>query len=342
MLKRLTSILLAMMMVFGAFPVSAFAETENTLEERAYLFTWEFEEAFEKEISGFRSDDIEGTHIKYTFKDEDMTEEEVLEFFGDNGAFVAFLESPGDEYQATGIIVNGDERDIADYVGANGTLEGLGWIDFIDNEKLFNNSNTYIVTWENGSETVTDTVMFSICFPQAKDDQGGGEGGGNDYPEELPAGLPLVERARLVLGDCEEFFSTGRNGSEIVFTYSVEEDDTREKVLERILNNNNNECDFDTVLYSPDPEKYPTVDRIYCWEDDITEDFIDENGEIERPLRLGRIWFTTMVGNLCEGWRGEYTVVWSNGKTGEELSSVSLGSNIEASPAVFENTLVGC
>ncbi|MBP1575623.1 MAG: hypothetical protein J6C34_08445 [Oscillospiraceae bacterium] len=172
---------------------------EISLGDRASVQLGIFEEAFQKEISGFRNNGIEGTHIEYHFLIEDVGADELLEVLQSdtegnpsrNGGFVVKLDAPGEDYSVTGIKIDGENKNVADFVTASGELDGLGWINYVDNGNLCNASKIYSVTWSNGSETVTDNLMVSLVFPQVEENQGGNEperqpssnSGENDYPD---------------------------------------------------------------------------------------------------------------------------------------------------------------
>lgn len=281
-----------------------------------------------------------GSKVTYRYSGTKTTEEEIAEEFG------------ADERSSKGLItalrIPEGYTDVEEYI-ENGNNSVSGWKEFAAE---FTDLNGYIPLWPvaytDGLDIIESERTFTIVW---KNENGGtfeetitvvtdfGDIELNGDEEIVPEGArPLVERARLVLGGCEEFFDKGRNGTEIVYTYNVEEDDTREKVLERLLQNNDGESGFEVRLDSPDPSIYTTVEEVRIWDEDITSDFISEPGERITSLNLGRVWFTTMVNNLCESWRGEFTVIWSNGKTGnEQMTYMESGIAFSLKFPVLEN-----
>lgn len=231
--------------------------------------------------------------------------------------------------------VGGWKEFAAEFTDLNGYIP-LWPVGYTQGLELVEGERTFTIVWTDGNGgTFEETITVATDFGDLVSDEGGNDGDGED----IPGGpRPFVERARLVLNDCEEFFTKGRNGTNITYTYNVEADDTREKVLERLLNNNNGNNGFEMWLDSPDTDVYTTIESVYIWDNDITSDFIDEPGERVTSLNLGRMWFTTMADNLCENWQGEFTVTWSNGKTGnEKMTYMESGINFSLNFPVLEN-----
>lgn len=91
---------------------------------------------------------------------------------------------------------------------------------------------------------------------------------------------------------------------------------------------------------------YPIARTPNSWEGVLVA-FDTETGEVVWEHSMANYAWSSPAGVYTEDGKG-YVVIcdsagkmaFLDGKTGEELSSISLGSNIEASPAVFENTIV--
>lgn len=288
-----------------------------------------------------------GSNVIYRYKGNKTTKEEVAQELGaeenSSKGIITALRIPEGYNDVAEFIQNGSNSvdEWKEFAAEFTDIEGyipLWPAGYTQGMDLVESKRTFTIVWadENGG-TFEETITVAIDFGDIVPDENNDGDGGNDE-EEIPGGpRPFVERARLVLGDCEEFFQKGRNNMEIVYTYNVEEDDTREKVLERLLDNNGN-SGFDIRLDSPDADVYTTIESVYIWDTDITSDFIQEPGERVTSLNLGRIWFTTMVNNLCDGWNGEYTVVWSNGKTGnEQMTYTESGIKFSIKFPVLEN-----
>ncbi len=91
---------------------------------------------------------------------------------------------------------------------------------------------------------------------------------------------------------------------------------------------------------------YPIARTPNSWEGVLVA-FDTETGEVVWEHSMANYAWSSPAGVYTEDGKG-YVVIcdsagkmaFLDGKTGEELSSISLGSNIEASPAVFEDTIV--
>ena len=325
MFKRFASILMAIIMVIGVFPVSAMAEDE-TLKDRAYLQLGRFETVFQKGISGFGSDGIMGTHIRYIFsaKNENGTEmsmEEVLSYLEANtgsypqnigGGFVTNLEAPGEGYEVTGIKVDGEEEIVADYVGENGELDGLGWIKFIDNGNLCNASKIYSVTWNNGSETVTDNIMISLIFPQ------------------IPA--TAAERTSFVMPNVmQDMFDIGSNRAGDRLEYYWRNEESTEEEVKTALDELNGKV---MVRIEAPNDTFSKVKSIGWNGTDHTADFIGENGNLEFSGDI--MFFNYLDGNgKLQNYQRDFEIVWTDSTgTKEYVDEIRV---ILAFPQVEEN-----
>ncbi|MBE6892702.1 MAG: hypothetical protein E7482_01660 [Ruminococcaceae bacterium] len=290
MFKRFASIILALIMVLGVFPIGALAE-ENTVENRVYLQLGIFEEAFQKEISGFRNNGIEGTHIEYHFLIEDVGADELLEALQSemdgnpsrNGGFVVELNAPGEGYGVTAITIDGEEQNLQDFVGDNGELDGLGWIRYINNGNLCNASKIYSVTWSNGSETVTDNFMVSLVFPQVPD--------------------TAAERTSFVMSNSiKQLFSIGQNrvGDRLEY-YWANEESTEEEIKTALAGLNGKVM----VRIEAPNETFSIAKKIGWNGTDHTSEFAEFNGDIMFFEYLDK------NGNLCN-YQRDFEIVWTD------------------------------
>ncbi|MGN0629321.1 MAG: hypothetical protein ACI4IW_06805 [Oscillospiraceae bacterium] len=172
MLKRFAAILLVLVMVIGVFPVSTMAE--NDIGSRAYLDLRGHDEDFKIDISGFKENEIEGTHIKYVYQGPYDTKEGIINSLKNENdqawsdAFLANIESPDESIEVSQIFWRGEDR-TQDFLGEENSFSGeLSFLKYVDNNgKLCNASETYTIVWTNGEK---ETVKFSIIFPILEDD----------------------------------------------------------------------------------------------------------------------------------------------------------------------------
>ena len=138
MFKRFASIVLSLIMVLGIFPIGAMAETAVTdIRDRANIQFGEFGSFFEKSISGFGSNGIQGTHIRYIYNvSEDLFVENVIETLSGNteNKFLGMIESPDPSVYTKVEKIDLDWEDkTSDFIGADGSFDGtLGWFNYVD------------------------------------------------------------------------------------------------------------------------------------------------------------------------------------------------------------------
>ena len=169
MFKRFTSMLLAIIMIIGVFPVSVLAEETSSEEILPVAQRISIEEEFADYF--YKATNQTGDYVEFDCVIEG-NERAVFETFGGTDALMLFIEAPSSEFSEVKEIwwedfdATDEYRDIE-----TGELvfDGmLCWFAFVDeNGNLINTCRQFKIVWENAKgETYTDEVTVAYYFPQ--------------------------------------------------------------------------------------------------------------------------------------------------------------------------------
>lgn len=311
MFKRFASIVLSLIMVLGIFPIGAMAETAVTdIRDRANIQFGEFGSFFEKSISGFGSNGIQGTHIRYIYNvSEDLFVENVIETLSDNtgNKFLGMIESPDPNVYTKVEKIDLDWEDkTSDFIGADGSFDGtLGWFNYVDgNGNLCNVSKTFSITWTNadGTQKYTDNIMLSVVFPQIPSRTS--DRTGLAMPEEL-----------------QEYFEIGSNriGDYLEYRWNVPE--STEESIKTSLAALNGKV---SVMMDAPNATYSEIKKISWNGTDHTQDFVGENGNIEFNGQIMVYNYLDEDGNL-QNYKRDFEIVWTDStKTKEFVDKITV------------------
>ena len=199
MFKRFTSMLLAIIMIIGVFPVSAMAENllkptrqrADIDDSRMYDAETGDQNLFSQNRGNFGESDFQGA-ITFTYNGSKETPEKILaELTAGNKPefFIPSLTAPSTEYTVVKTILRNGNPVEMNNVTINsinlpgGTFKMIEFMPlrFVSENELCNAFDEYTVIWttENGVEH-TDVIRFEIVFFEENQ-------GGNNPPERLPS-----------------------------------------------------------------------------------------------------------------------------------------------------------